>query len=125
MAQPRFLRKRYSQLNRRGREPQMLVLAQILNGVLLGGVYALFAVGLTLLLGIVGVFDVAHGASSRSWRSQERRLLRPQESGCRSCVFSVARSVPDSALLWRSSRFARSDFEGSGSATRKSARDPH
>jgi branched-chain amino acid transport system permease protein len=40
----------------------MLVLAQILNGVLLGGVYALFAVGLTLLLGIVGVFDVAHGA---------------------------------------------------------------
>lgn len=40
----------------------MLVLAQVLNGVLLGGVYALFAVGLTLLLGIVGVFNVAHGA---------------------------------------------------------------
>jgi branched-chain amino acid transport system permease protein len=41
----------------------MAVLLNILiSGVLVGGVYALFSVGLSLLLGVMRVFDIAHGA---------------------------------------------------------------
>jgi branched-chain amino acid transport system permease protein len=36
---------------------------QVLNGLLLGGVYALFAVGLTLSLGVLRVMNAAHGAT--------------------------------------------------------------
>ena len=39
------------------------LLQQILNGVLLGGVYALFAVGLTLSLGVARVMNLAHGVT--------------------------------------------------------------
>jgi branched-chain amino acid transport system permease protein len=35
----------------------------VLNGLLLGGVYALFAVGLTLSLGVLRVMNTAHGAT--------------------------------------------------------------
>jgi branched-chain amino acid transport system permease protein len=38
-------------------------LQQIFNGLLLGGVYALFAVGLTLSLGVLRVMNAAHGAT--------------------------------------------------------------
>lgn len=36
---------------------------QVLNGLLLGGVYALFAVGLTLSLGVARVMNLAHGVT--------------------------------------------------------------
>jgi branched-chain amino acid transport system permease protein len=36
---------------------------QIINGLLLGGIYALFAVGLTLSLGVLRVMNTAHGAT--------------------------------------------------------------
>lgn len=38
-------------------------LQQVLNGLLLGGIYALFAVGLTLSLGVLRVMNAAHGAT--------------------------------------------------------------
>ena len=40
----------------------MIVIEQIVTGVLLGGMYALFASGLTLSLGVMSVFNVAYGA---------------------------------------------------------------
>ena len=38
-------------------------LQQIVNGLFLGGVYALFAVGLTLSLGVARVMNLAHGVT--------------------------------------------------------------
>lgn len=38
-------------------------LQHIFNGLLLGGIYALFAVGLTLSLGVLRVMNAAHGAT--------------------------------------------------------------
>ena len=40
----------------------MLYLNLLLSGILFGGVYALFAVGLSLLFGVMHVFNIAHGA---------------------------------------------------------------
>lgn len=40
----------------------MAQLNLLLSGVLFGGVYALFAVGLSLLLGVMRVFNIAYGA---------------------------------------------------------------
>lgn len=40
----------------------MVYLNLLLSGILFGGVYALFAVGLSLLFGVVHVFNIAHGA---------------------------------------------------------------
>lgn len=34
---------------------------QILNGLILGGTYGLIAVGLTLIFGLMGLFNIAHG----------------------------------------------------------------
>ncbi len=34
---------------------------QLLNGLILGGTYGLLAVGLTLIFGLMGVFNIAHG----------------------------------------------------------------
>ena len=35
---------------------------QIINGLSLGGVYALFALGFTLVFGVLNVINLAHGA---------------------------------------------------------------
>ena len=35
---------------------------QFINAVSLGGVYALFALGFTLVFGVLGVVNLAHGA---------------------------------------------------------------
>jgi branched-chain amino acid transport system permease protein len=35
---------------------------QIINGLSLGGVYALFALGFTLVFGVLNVVNLAHGA---------------------------------------------------------------
>lgn len=40
----------------------MTILQGLLDGVLLGGVYAVVAIGLTLLLGVVDIVNFAHGA---------------------------------------------------------------
>jgi branched-chain amino acid transport system permease protein len=40
----------------------MVLLNILLSSVLVGGIYALFAVGLSLLLGVMRVFNIAHGA---------------------------------------------------------------
>jgi len=40
----------------------MILLQQILGGLLIGAVYSLFAVGLSLSLGVMRVLNVAHGA---------------------------------------------------------------
>jgi branched-chain amino acid transport system permease protein len=40
----------------------VIQLTLLLSGLLFGGVYALFSVGLTLLLGVMRVFNIAHGA---------------------------------------------------------------
>jgi branched-chain amino acid transport system permease protein len=39
------------------------VFQQLVNGLMLGGVYALFAVGLTLSLGVLRVMNLAHGVT--------------------------------------------------------------
>lgn len=39
-----------------------LLLQQILNGIVVGGVYALFAMGLTLVFGVNHIMNMAHGA---------------------------------------------------------------
>jgi branched-chain amino acid transport system permease protein len=40
----------------------MVLLSVVVNGILLGLIYALFAVGLTISLGVMRVFNVAYGA---------------------------------------------------------------
>ena len=39
-----------------------MIAQQILNGLVLGGVYALFALGFTLIFGIHRIMNMAHGA---------------------------------------------------------------
>lgn len=39
-----------------------MLLQQILNGIVVGGVYALFAMGLTLVFGVNHIMNMAHGA---------------------------------------------------------------
>lgn len=41
----------------------MLLLQQLINGLLIGGIYALFAAGLTLTLGVLRVLNMAHGVT--------------------------------------------------------------
>jgi branched-chain amino acid transport system permease protein len=41
----------------------VLLLQQIVNGLMLGGIYALFAVGLSLALGVFRILNLAHGAT--------------------------------------------------------------
>lgn len=41
----------------------MLLLQQLVNGLLIGGIYALFAAGLTLTLGVLRVLNMAHGVT--------------------------------------------------------------
>lgn len=41
----------------------MLLLQQVVNGLLIGGVYALFATGLTLTMGVLRVLNMAHGVT--------------------------------------------------------------
>ena len=38
-----------------------IVLQAIVNGLMMGGVYALIAVGLTLIFGVMNVVNFAHG----------------------------------------------------------------
>jgi len=40
---------------------EMVLLGVIISGILVGGVYALFSVGLSVLLGAMRVFNIAHG----------------------------------------------------------------
>lgn len=40
----------------------MLVLQQVVNGLVVGSVYALFALGLTLVFGVLRILNLAHGA---------------------------------------------------------------
>jgi branched-chain amino acid transport system permease protein len=40
----------------------MLLLQQVLNGVVVGSVYALFALGFTLVFGVLRILNLAHGA---------------------------------------------------------------
>jgi len=39
-----------------------MFIQQLLNGIVVGGVYALFAIGLTLVFGIHKVLNLSHGA---------------------------------------------------------------
>ncbi len=39
----------------------MLILQALLNGILLGGVYATFSAGFSLIFGVMGVVNIAHG----------------------------------------------------------------
>ena len=39
----------------------MILLQLIVNGLLLGGIYALISIGLTLIFGVVRVINFAHG----------------------------------------------------------------
>ena len=39
-----------------------MIAQQVLNGLVLGGVYALFALGFTLIFGIHRIMNMAHGA---------------------------------------------------------------
>lgn len=39
-----------------------LVLQQLLNGLVVGSVYALFALGFTLVFGVLHILNLAHGA---------------------------------------------------------------
>ncbi|MGE0306904.1 MAG: branched-chain amino acid ABC transporter permease [Acidimicrobiia bacterium] len=41
----------------------MLVVQQVVNGLLIGGVYALFATGLTLTMGVLRVLNMTHGVT--------------------------------------------------------------
>lgn len=41
----------------------MLFLQQLANGLLIRGVYALFATGITLTLGVLRVLNLAHGVT--------------------------------------------------------------
>lgn len=41
--------------------PAEVVLQAVLNGLILGGIYSLVAGGLTLVLGVMGIINVAHG----------------------------------------------------------------
>jgi branched-chain amino acid transport system permease protein len=39
-----------------------LVLSQIVNGLVLGGLYVLIAIGLSIIFGLLGIVNFAHGA---------------------------------------------------------------
>ena len=39
----------------------MLIVQALINGVLLGGIYATFSVGFSLIFGVMGVVNIAHG----------------------------------------------------------------
>jgi ABC-type branched-subunit amino acid transport system permease subunit len=39
-----------------------MIIQQLLNGLIVGGVYALFAIGFTLVFGIHQILNLAHGA---------------------------------------------------------------
>ena len=58
----------------------------ILQGVLLGGLYAMFAAGLSLIFGVMRLVNIAHGdlivlaASSRSWLSRQLASIRSSRS---------------------------------------------
>lgn len=41
----------------------MLLIQQLVNGLLVGGTYVLFALGLSLTMGILKIFNLAHGAT--------------------------------------------------------------
>src|SRR5581483_3465033 len=44
-----------------GREPGVIWLNQIVQGILLGGFYALLASGLSLMFGVMRIINLAHG----------------------------------------------------------------
>ncbi len=68
----------------------MDLLAQILvNGILLGGLYAVMALGLALVWGVLNIVNLAHGAfimlgAYASWYLYHRRAHRPVPRRCRS-----------------------------------------
>jgi branched-chain amino acid transport system permease protein len=39
-----------------------LILSQIVNGLVLGGLYVLIAIGLSIIFGLLGIVNFAHGA---------------------------------------------------------------
>jgi len=39
-----------------------LVLSQLANGLVLGGLYVLIAIGLSIIFGLLGIVNFAHGA---------------------------------------------------------------
>src|SRR5205085_5138689 len=46
----------------RAEELQLMLAQQLVNGLSLGALYALFALGFTLIFGVLGVINLSHGA---------------------------------------------------------------
>ena len=106
--------------------------SSVLNGVTTGAVYALIALGLTLIYGVLHIINFAHGAALLS-AALVRGVLRSSKTGARSLCRGLAAGAgilrgrlrvatlhhrPGSA--WRRAQHAAGDA-GAGSADRERA----
>ena len=91
-----------------------ILIPAVLNGLLMGAVYALVALGLTLIYGVLHIINFAHGALAEC--GTVRRVLRVQAARAR----PLRGAVPAGAALFRARLRAAAFRHRSGLARRRS-----